>query len=51
MTYHRVCNYSNTMGAISEMGIACHFCASEVTLGFSWVRVTQSLVFCVVFCT
>jgi len=38
MTYHRICNYINTSGAISGAGIAS---TSAVTPGFSGVRVTR----------
>ena len=47
LSYHRVCN---TMGATREAGTAYLSREHEFTLGFSWVRVARSLVFCVVFC-
>ena len=50
MTYHRVSNKSNTMGATCEAGIAYPSGASEFTPVFSEVRVVRSLVLCVVFC-
>jgi hypothetical protein len=50
MTNHRVCNKSNTTGAICGGGTDNPSGASEFILGFSRIRVTRSLVFCVVFC-
>jgi len=41
---------SNTMVVTSETGTANPSTAHEIILVFSWVRVTQSLVFCVMFC-
>ena len=49
MTYQRVCNYSNTMGATSETGTAYPSGAPEFTTGFHWVRVTWLLVLCMCF--
>ena len=47
MTYHRVCNYSNTTGATSGTGTS----PSRAPLFTpSGVRVTRSLAFCVVCC-
>jgi hypothetical protein len=50
MTYHRVCNKSNTTGAMCDAGTAYPSGASEFTPVFSGVRVARSLVVCVVFC-
>jgi len=50
MTYHWVCNKSNTTGVTSGAGTAYLSGAPEFTPGFSGVRVAQSLVFCVVYC-
>ena len=52
MTYHRVCNKSNTTGATSEGGTAYHYRAPKFTPPpiFSGARVARSLVFCVMFC-
>ena len=36
-------------GGTRGAGLAYPFGAPEFTPGFSWVRVTQSLVFCVIF--
>jgi hypothetical protein len=41
---------SNTTGATRGAGNASHSGAHEFTLGFSWFRVAQSLVFSIVFC-
>ena len=48
--YHRVCNQSNTTGTTSGAGTATppeHLRSPPV---FSWVRVSRSLVLCVMFC-
>jgi len=50
MNYHRVCNKSNTTGATSGAGTAYPFGTPEFIPGFNGVRVSQSLVFWVVFC-
>jgi len=50
MTYHRVCNKSNTTGATCGSGTAYPSEAPEFTPSFSGLRVARSLVFCVVFC-
>ena len=50
MTYHRVCNKGNTMGAASEPGPAYLSGAHEFTAGFSGVRVARFLVSHVMFC-
>jgi len=53
MTYHPICNKSNTAGTASGTGTAYPSGAPEFTLVFSWVHVAQSLVslvFCVEFC-
>ena len=47
MTYHWVCNKSNTMGAASGAETTYPFGAPEFTAGFSGVSVARSLVFCV----
>ena len=47
MTYHRVCNYSNTTGATCWAGIPENFSSLP---DFSRDRVVPYLVFCVVFC-
>ena len=49
MTYHWVCNYSNTTGATSGAGTDNTSGAPEFTPVFSGVCVTQSLVLCVCF--
>ena len=49
MTYHRVCNESNTTGAYRGTGTAYPSGAHEFTTGFSGVRVARSLPFCIVF--
>jgi len=45
-----ICNYSNTTGATSGAGIAYPSGAHEFIPVFSGVRVTRSLLFCVIFC-
>jgi len=50
LTYHRVCNKSNTMGAICEAGTPYHSGGHEFTPGFWWVLVARSLLFCIMFC-
>jgi hypothetical protein len=50
MIYHRVCNKSNTTGATSGAGTAYSSTAPEFTPVFSRVRVTRSVVLCVMFC-
>ena len=50
MTYHCVCTKSNTTGAISGAGTAYPSGAPDIFPISSWVRVTQSLGLCVVFC-
>ena len=47
MTYHRVCNWSNTTGATNGAGTAYPSGAPEFTHG---LRVTRSLVLCVMLC-
>jgi len=37
MTYHRVCNYSNTTGATSKTGNAYPSGAPAFILGYYWV--------------
>jgi hypothetical protein len=49
MTYHRICEKSNTTGATSEAGTAYHCESPGFDSGFCGFRVAQSLVFCVVF--
>ena len=49
-TYHRICNQINTTGATSGTGTAYPSGAHEYIPGFSQVRVTPSLVLCVMFC-
>ena len=49
MTYHRVCNKSNTTGDICGAGTAHPSGAPEVTPVFIWVRVSRSSV-CVMIC-
>ena len=51
LTYHRVCNKSNTTSVICGAGTAHSSGAHEFTPGFSGIRVARSLVFCVVICT
>ena len=48
-TYKRVCNHSNTTGSTSEAGTTYPSGASEFTPVLSGVRVTRSLVLCVMF--
>ena len=50
MTYNRLCNKSNTMGATCGAGTAYPSGAPEFTPVFSGVRVVQSLVFCEMLC-
>ena len=50
MSYHRVCNKSNTMGVTRGAGTAYLSGVPEFTPGFSGLRVTRSLLFCVMFC-
>jgi len=50
MTYHGVYNESKTMGATSGAGTAYLSGAPEFTPVFSGIHVSQSLVFCVLFC-
>ena len=50
MTYHRVCNRKNTTGATLGAGTACPSWTPQLIRSFSGVRVTRSLVFCVVLC-
>ena len=47
ITYHRVCDKSNTTGATCGAGTAYPSGAPDFTPGFSGACVTQSLVFCV----
>ena len=49
MTYHRVCNKSNTTGATCGAGTDYPCGAVEFTPCFYWLRVTRSLVFCICF--
>ena len=51
MTYLQVCNKSKTTSSISGARTAYPSGAHKLTPGFCGVRVAQSLVFCVVFCT
>ena len=51
MTYHRVCRKSITTGATSVAGTAYPSEEPKFSPDFSGVRVTRSLVFCVMFCT
>jgi hypothetical protein len=48
MTYHRVCNKSKTTGATGGAGMTTRLQHSSPR--FLWVRVAQSLVFCLVLC-
>jgi len=50
MTYHRICNKSNTTGATLGAGTAYPSVEPEFTPVFSVIRVSLSLNFCVVFC-
>ena len=50
MTYHRICNKSNTTDATSGAGTVHSSGAPNFTPGFSGVHVAHSLVFCVLFC-
>ena len=49
ITYHWVCVNSNTMGVTCGAGPAYPVAESKFTPDFSCVRVTRSLVFCVMF--
>jgi hypothetical protein len=49
MTYHWLCDYSNTTDVTSGTGTVYHSGAHELTSGSSGVRVTRSLVLCVCF--
>jgi hypothetical protein len=49
MTYRQFCGYSNTTGAISGAGTAYPSRAPEFTPIFSGIRVTRSLVLCLMF--
>ena len=51
LTYHRVCNKSNTTSVICGAGTAHSSGAHEFTPCFSGISVARSLVFCVVICT
>ena len=50
MTYHRVCNKSDTTGVTCGAWPVHPSGAPEFTPVFSWVRVAESVVFCVMFC-
>jgi len=50
MTYHLLCNKSNTTGVASGAWTAYLSEGPESTSDFSGIRVAQSLVFCVMFC-
>jgi len=50
MTHHRVCNYINTTGATNGAATAYISGTPEFSLVFSGVRVTRSLILCVMFC-
>jgi len=50
MTYYQICNYSYTTGATSGAGNAYPSGAPDHTPDLGGVRVTRSLVLCVVFC-
>ena len=50
MTYHRVCNKSNTTGETCGAGTDYPSVAPEITLIFSGVCVARSLIFYVMFC-
>ena len=50
MTYNQVCNWSNTTGATSGAGTDCPAWAPGATPVYRGVRVTRSLVLCVLFC-
>ena len=50
MTYNQVCNWSNTTGATSGAATDCPTGAPGATPVYSGVRVTRSLVLCVLFC-
>ena len=49
MTYHRICEKSNTTGATNGAGTAYPCESPGFASGFCGFRVAQSLVFCVVF--
>jgi hypothetical protein len=50
MTYHQVCNKSNTTGATTGVGTTYPSGAPEFTSGFRWGTCCSILVFCVMFC-
>ena len=50
MTYHRVCNKSNTTGVTSGAVTAYYLGAPEFTSGFSGIFVARWLIFFIVFC-
>jgi hypothetical protein len=50
MTYNQVCNWSNTTGATSGAATDCPTGAPGATPVYRGVRVTRSLVLCVLFC-
>ena len=50
MTYHWVCNNSNTTGATCGAGTAYPSGAPDCNIVFSRVCAAQSVVFCVMFC-
>ena len=50
MTYHRVCNQNNTMGATSEAGTAYPSRAPKFTPGFLWGQCYSILRFMCMFC-
>jgi hypothetical protein len=50
MTYHRVCNKSNTTGVTCGAGTGYPSGIPDSIPGFIRVLVSRSLVFCVVFC-
>jgi hypothetical protein len=49
MTYHHVCNKSNTTGVACGAGTAYPSGVHEFNPGFNWGCVARSLVFCVVY--
>jgi len=49
LTYHRICNKSNTTGTTSGPGLLTLQWYPSSTPIFQWVQVALSLVFCAVF--
>jgi len=50
MTYHQICNQSNTTGAYSAAELLWPFRNTRVHTGIYWIRVDQYLFFSAVFC-